>query len=43
MDVTWDGVIRSDALSDSAASVRIGLADAARDYEWSMVYSGSRI
>lgn len=38
MDVTWDGVIRSDALSDSAASVRIGLADAAKDYEWSMVF-----
>lgn len=37
MNVTWDGVVRLDALSENAAKARVRLAEAARSYEWPTV------
>lgn len=38
MEATWDGVVRADALSEHAVSVRIRLAEAARSYQWPKVF-----
>jgi hypothetical protein len=38
MDVTWDGITRAELLNESAAHARSTLADAARAYDWSLVF-----
>lgn len=34
MDIVWDGITRPETLTDSAATIRCTLADAAKAYDW---------
>lgn len=38
MDIIWNGVTRSEALSEDGKNARIRLAEAAKSYDWSTVF-----
>ena len=38
MDIIWDGVTKLETLNEDAANARIALADAAKSYNWPMVF-----
>ena len=39
MDIIWDGILRSDVLSESNVRIRRTLADSAKRYDWTKVVS----